>query len=67
MTEVTADTRALIDAAKTASRRAAMRFLTRETGNPGRPDPVAADLRRRRQAALRLPPLNDGRHDPMDR
>jgi hypothetical protein len=59
--------RALVDAAKAASRRAAMRFLTRETGKTERPDTIAADLRRRHQAALRLPPLPDGRHDPLDK
>jgi hypothetical protein len=66
MTELTAATRALISAAKIASRRAALRFVSRELGNPGRPDAVAADLRRRREAALRLPPLPNGRHDPME-
>ncbi len=64
---MTPATRALLGKLRDDCRAAAMRFLMRELGKPERPDTIAADLRRRRQAALRLPPLPDGRHDPLDK
>lgn len=63
---MTAETRAAIDQAVEASERSALTFLAAEFGPDRRPRDIATQLRRRRAASYRLPPLPGGRHDPMD-
>lgn len=56
-------TRRQLDAVRAACSPATARFREREAGRT----PVDHQaLERRREAALRLPPLDNGRRDPMD-
>lgn len=72
---MTAETRALVNKLRAECDRAATQVLRAEFRIDGpvttadlreRGRVTVAQLRRRRAAAYRLPPLPDGRHDPVD-